>query len=298
MKIAILHHDLEWTEKYLGKLSREKGHSAKRFDIRETSLSDITKYNPDLILNRVYASVGNRDYKSLEKNLRLLTKLDERNFLVVNSLETAKANYSKHYAYKLMEKKGVKTPKTIVYEANSNLESKIEELGGFPLIVKRDSGGRGVDLARCENKKNLESAIKKIENYEDYCGKIILQEFIETKEKFDYRAWVIGEEFAFLHRRSLISLDGEKPWVGSLSLGSKIMKPNKRVPKKLKEFAEKAAKSISSDLDVLDIVKTKKGYIVIEHNPTPSLRSTYERFMGFKIIEKFLEKVLDKYLNE
>lgn len=297
MRVAILHHNLEWSEEELERISIKNGHETKRFDIRETDLKKIIDFNPDLILNRVYASVGNYDYASSKKTLKLLEKLNDRNFLIVNSFEATKTDYDKYYAYTLMLKAGISTPKTIIYNSNINTSEYIENLGGFPLIVKRNTGGKGMDIKKCLNENEFNNAIKNIQNSENYGGKIIIQEFIEPIEPNDYRVWVIGGKAAFYHKRSLISLGDENPWIASSSLGSKILPPEKDFPIELKVFAEKAAKSVNSDLDCLDIVKTSKGYEVIEHNPTPSMKSKYKDILGFHITDNFLEIIFKKYFN-
>ncbi|MFW9874201.1 MAG: RimK family alpha-L-glutamate ligase [Candidatus Thorarchaeota archaeon] len=296
MKIGILHHDLEWTEKELKRIIDNLGHTAKTFDVRKTSVDKIKKEDLDIMLNRVYASVGNRDYSSLQKTLEILKELEKDNLLIINSFEATQADYSKYNSFELMTKGEVSTPKTVLYNKNLDLNRIINELNGFPLIVKRDTGGRGKDLAKCDTKAELEKAIQNINNSEDYQGGIIIQEFVNSTEDNDYRIWIIGGKFLFYHERSLISLkEEEKPWLASRSLGSKILKPKREVAADLKEFAEKAAESIKADLDVLDVMKTKEGYLVIEHNPTPNIRPEYEGILGFNVVEYFLKEILNSY---
>lgn len=296
MKVAILHHDLEWTEKELNRILKEKFYSeVKLFDVRETVLEDIKNFNPDLILNRVYASVANRDYVSLKKTLSLLKELD-KNFLIVNSFNASLSDYSKFHSFSLMKKMNINTPNTKLYDETLDIELNISGLG-FPLIVKRDTGGRGVGLRKCNNLEEVEYAIDNIKSAEDYTGGIIFQEFHTSLEDYDYRVWVVGGKVILYHKRTLISSNGESPWLASRSLGSKILPPEVNIPEDLKEFSKTAAESIGAEFDVLDIIKTSTGYSVIEHNPTPNVRPEYERILGFNVLEKLINSIRKKYLK-
>ncbi len=297
MKVAILHHDLEWTEHELKRILKEKFNSdVEMFDIRMAVLEDFRSFNPDLILNRVYASVANRDYNSLKKTLSLLRSLDET-FLIVNSFNASLADYSKYHSFNLMKSVNIRTPNTKLYDENYDIQSNILGLGNFPLIVKRDTGGRGVDLRKCNNLKEVEYAINNIKSSEDYTGGIIFQEFHSPMEGYDYRVWIVGGEVILYHKRTLISSNGEAPWLASRSLGSKILPPEVSIPEDLKEFSRIAAESIGAEFDVLDVIKTEEGYSVIEHNPTPNVRPEYEGILGFNVLEKLIESIRKKYLR-
>lgn len=296
-KIAILHQDLEWTEKEFERLLQKKQIDYKLFDIRKTSLSDITSFgeNSDLkVLNRVYASVGNRDYSSLETTLNLLFDLEKKGILTINSYSGTKTDYFKNYAYSLMKKFDILTPTTLTYNG-SDLDSVIDELNGLPLIVKRNSGGRAFNLAKCDSKLEVESAINTIRSSEDYSGDVIIQEFLEPIESRDYRVCVFDGEILYHHGRSLISLkDSEKPWLASRSQGSTILPIEKNIDSELASFAIKAASSVNVLLDIIDITKTEKGYCVIEHNPTPNFRPEYEGILGYSPVERILDGILKK----
>ena len=70
MKVAILHHDLEPSEKKIKEFLIEKKLYVELIDIRKVKLTNFQDF--DLVLNRVYASVANRDFPSIIKTLELL----------------------------------------------------------------------------------------------------------------------------------------------------------------------------------------------------------------------------------
>jgi len=294
--IAILHEELERPEKELEQyLLGRDGIIVKRFDIRATAFKDIMEFNPTIVLNRVYASVANRNWKMIKHSLQLIKKLEKKGILVLNSFNATKADYSKYRAYTLMKSASIRTPKTIRHTPYISLSNAVRRLGGYPIIVKRDSGGRGIGLAKCSSRTETEKAIGNILKSDDYKGDIVLQEFIEPIEPRDYRVCVVDNEVIYYHGRGLISLDtSEKPWIASRSLGSKILPVKKEVPKDLKDFAVRAARSVGAIFDVLDVIKTEEGYCVIEHNPTPSFvfKQDYQDVLGYDPITYVVDKIL------
>ncbi len=291
MKIAILHHDLENTEDKLEKFLQQQDIEVKLIDVREANIDDFK--DVDLVLNRVYASVSNRDYASIKKALTLLENLEKEGIKCLNSHKASFFDYNKFESSNIMEEAGVITPKSIFLNGEEPNINKIIEKLSLPIIVKRNTGGRGKDLAKCNTKEELIEAIKTIREEADYRGGIILQEFLEPIEANDYRVWIIGGKLSFHHKRSLISTkENEKPWLASRSLGSEILPGEDTLPKEIEEAAIKSTKAIEADLNVLDIIKTEKGYAVIENNPTPNLRPEYAGVIGFDPIEFLYNQII------
>ena len=296
MDVIVLIHDLEWTEKKIYEILRSEGYVVEYADIRDISSRSILTKNPKLVLNRVYASVGNRDYLILDKNINLICELRKAGINVINSYAATLSDYSKYHAYQLMAAACIPTPRTILFEDKTALNEIIPFLGGFPIIVKRDTGGRGVDLKKCSSLAEVADAIAKIHSSNDYKGGIILQEFVESSRAYDYRVCVVGNRLAYVHGRTLISTDGERAWLASASLGSTNI-PIKKVSEKLKDIALTTSKTLEADLNTLDIIETKAGFVVIENNLTPQLSEEWEKQLGFSPTEKFVRLVIDSSLG-
>ncbi|MBU0461202.1 MAG: hypothetical protein KJ574_01310, partial [Nanoarchaeota archaeon] len=71
--IAILHQDLEWTEQEIQRQFVKRDIHAELFDVRETSICDLCDF--EAVLNRVYASVANRNFLHNLKTLEMLKAL-------------------------------------------------------------------------------------------------------------------------------------------------------------------------------------------------------------------------------
>ena len=107
MRVAILHQDLEWAEQKMQGLFQERGAQATLHDVRQpidASIDALT--GMDLVMNRVYASVANRNYRDNLTTLSLLAALEARGIPCLNSYATTQADYSKIHAAYLLHQAG------------------------------------------------------------------------------------------------------------------------------------------------------------------------------------------------
>lgn len=291
MRIGILHHDLEFAEKKMAEVIKKRGHDSYLIDVRSAKLDDF--HDTDLVLNRVYASVANRDYFAIEKTLGLLKKLEKNDIKCLNSYKTSLFDYNKYLQSTEMTKAGIRNPKTILIDNSKNLEETAKYLKkelGLPIIIKRNLGGRGKDISRVstidEIQKDLEKKFSDSIN-EKYFGGYIAQEFAKTIKNHDCRIGVINYKPMFSYGRSLIKSNSEDGWLASMSNGSKKVEYDAN--KSEKELAKKSTELIGAQFNELDIMFTIDGPTIIENNPTPNY---FDSDAGNKRIEFFVNEIL------
>ena len=271
-EVAIVHHDLEETEKKLAELLKDQGVKVRLVDIREAKINDFLK--SDLVLNRVYASVANRDYSSIRKVLVLSKWLEKIGIKCLNSYQTSLFDYNKFEAYKIMKENDIPTPETIFIKDLEEVENSIEaciEIFPFPMVIKRNAGGRGKDISKVESKEELKKELKnkfEIAKQEKYEGGFIVQELLKPSREYDSRIGITAGDFCFSYKRSLVSLDEKEAWIASTSNGS--MEDDYEASLEERELAAKASKLIGAEYNELDIYFTENGPSIIEHNPTPN----------------------------
>jgi RimK family alpha-L-glutamate ligase len=272
MKIIILHHDLEETEIKIKSFLEERGMSVSLLDIRNVDFESFKEV--DIVLNRVYASVANRDYKSIQKTLKFLKLLEEKGIYCWNSYKTTLYDYNKFESYRLLKANNIPTPETLFIGSKNDISLFVEDASkylGFPMIVKRNSGGRGKDVSKVNSNEELKKdLLRKFKNAEKegYEGGFIAQEFIHSSKSFDCRLGVIDSKIAFHYGRTLISIRGGKKWLASVSKGSKRV--NCDISEIENDLGLKVSRLINSDFNVVDLMFTEKGPVVIENNPTPN----------------------------
>ena len=100
----------------------------------------------------------------------------------------------------------------------------------------------------------------------------IVQAFVVSCEPFGDRVVVIDGRVVLSARRELMSLNGERPWLGSATLGSRV--ECAAAPPEVAAVALQASDAICAVFNDPDIVIGPDGPCVIENNPTPT-------FLGF-----------------
>ena len=291
VKVAILHQDIGWSEKQFQESFSKKNIEVEMYDVRTTSLDELLKY--DLVINRVYASVANRNYPDNLKTLELLEELENNNVLCLNSALTTKVDYFKDYAAMMQEEAGLITPKTRIFR-NAEEAKEISEELGFPLIMKRNTGGRAVDLRKIDNESELDQYLSTHKNH--YGGDYILQEFLTSSLPYDYRVTIIEDQLAFAYKRSLLSVnEDEDPWLASVSKGSS--RELCTLPEEVLDVALKGAKSIKAFYDSMDIIVTNEGPAIIEHNPTPNYSCTAEEIEKSEQFIDEVTEIITHYIN-
>jgi RimK family alpha-L-glutamate ligase len=293
MKIAILHHDLEVSELKIKELLEEKGFEVELLDVREINIKELEIFS--IILNRVYACVSKKDYLSIEKTLLLLKQMQEKEIFCIDSYETSLYNYSKFHSYKIMHENGILTPKTILINENEEINKTCEGLIkriGFPIVLKRNTGGKGENIVKVISKQELkQNLIKEFEiaKKENYFGGFIAQEFIKSSKNYDCRISVFDDRVISCISRNLIKYKSEDNWLASISKGSISQKyfPSKEII----NLAFKTTKVINAIFNSLDIIISDKGPIVIENNLTPQYIMVKGKNKNLiKLVEKISEK--------
>ena len=272
MKLGILHHNLEWAEEELQRQFQKRGIETDLLDIRTASIEILRNY--DLILNRIYASVANRNYQDNLRALNLMEELEKSGVHCINSFFTTKADYNKYFASKIMKENGILNPETILIKDLDSISLAFDFASkfGYSLIVKRNMGGRGKDIVRVNNAEELTKVLNKMlspEYRKTYDAGVIIQQFLSNVRGYDCRIAIIDGNFAFAYKRTLIA-DGTSgdPWLGSHSKGSELFDYTPTAEEI--DLARKATGAIGALLNEIDMTFTEQGPAIIENNPTPS----------------------------
>ena len=183
----------------------------------------------------------------------------------------------------LLARAGVGIPKTVFARGIVDAEDLIDEVGGVPVIIKlaRGTHGRGVVLA--ETKKAAKSALQGFYLMDEEGTNILLQEFIEESAGQDIRAFVVGNEVVASMKRQ--SLDDD--------FRSNIHQGGSATPIKLtdeeKKVAIKAARSMGLAICGVDLMRSRRGPLVLEVNSSPGF--AIEQITGKNVAQKIIDYV-------
>lgn len=275
-KVVLLHHDWEWTEKQISRELQGQGIDFETRDIRTVELQELT--GRQVVINRVYTSVANRDYPSVVKALALVEKLSLRGVSCISGPRACKADYDKYFACEVQKAAHVPIARCQLIDSENleTIDSGIKAFAkdvGYPVVLKPNTGGRGKDIHLLENCGQIENALARIRESRrnsDYRGGWIIQKFIRTTRPYDCRIAVCSGKVVHAYRRTLIPTNGSIPWMGSRSLGSSL--EDHVLEKEEEHVAIQGTAAIEASFNMLDITFSERGPVVIENNVTPNYR--------------------------
>lgn len=179
-----------------------------------------------------------------------------------NSSSAILQSRDKLFSLQLLLKNGVDIPTTGFANSPMDTNDLIDMVDGAPLIVKLLEGtqGRGVVLA--ETKKAAESVINA---FKALRANLLVQEFVKEADGKDLRCFVIGGKVVASIQRA--AAPGE--FRANIHQGgaASIVK----ITPKERALAVKSAKVLGLDVAGVDIIRSKKGPLLLEVNSSPGL---------------------------
>lgn len=232
--------------------------------------------DPDVIIPRIGGSVS--------RHGAAIVKEFEMNgvFSTAKSLGILRAQ-NKVRTLQIMNRKNIPIPQTVFSINPKNIDEQIELLGGPPVIIKLQEGTQGLGVILAESKKSAKSIMDTFYNMN---ASIMLQEFVEESNGEDIRAIVVGNRVIAAMKR--IGEQGEfrsnihRGGTGEVAI---LTKEEERI-------AIRAAQYLSIPVAGVDMIRSKKGSLLIEVNASPGLQGV-EAYTKVNIAEqiiKYIEK--------
>jgi len=181
----------------------------------------------------------------------------------------------------LLARAGIGIPKTVFSRGIVDAEDLIEEVGGTPVVIKlaRGTHGRGVVLA--ETKKAAKSALQGFYLMDEEGTNILLQEYIEESAGQDIRAFVVGGKVVASMKRQGLD-DDFRSNLHQGGEGSTV-----KLTDEERKTAIKAAKAVGLSIAGVDLMRSNRGPLVLEVNPSPGFG--IEHVTGRNVAEKIIE---------
>jgi ribosomal protein S6--L-glutamate ligase len=203
-------------------------------------------------------------------------------FSTARSLSITRAR-NKVRTLQIMSRKGIPIPETVFAINPDNITEQIEILGGAPVIIKLQEGTQGLGVILAETKKSAKSII---DTFYKMDTSILVQEYIEESNGEDIRIFVVGGKIIASMKRS--SEVGE--FRSNVHRGgtTEVITPTK----KEQAIALNATKYLGLGVAGVDLIRSKKGPLLIEVNASPGLQGI-EAATGLNIAKEiilFVEK--------
>ncbi|MBI2798524.1 30S ribosomal protein S6--L-glutamate ligase [Candidatus Saccharibacteria bacterium] len=182
-----------------------------------------------------------------------------RVYSLTSSLAVVRAS-DKLRSLQLLARSGVQIPKTVFARKTADVTDILDMIGGAPVVVKLLEGNQGIGVVLAETRKAAQSVV---EAFYGVGANILIQEYIEEAHGADIRALVVGDEVVGAMLRQGVEGD----FRSNLHRGG-TTQPVELTTKE-RNIAIKATKTLGLTVAGVDILRSKRGPLVIEVNASP-----------------------------
>jgi ribosomal protein S6--L-glutamate ligase len=176
---------------------------------------------------------------------------------------------------------GLGVPRTCIAGSPEAVPFLLDKLGGLPVVVKMLESTHGVGVILADNRNTV---ISLSEAFAKLNQPVILQEFIAEASGADVRAFVVG-------KRVVASMLRQAP---QGEFRSNLHRGAVAVPESLSADEEKivlkAANLLGLEIAGVDLLRSRRGPLVMEVNPSPGLEGI-EGTTGVNIAGAIIENI-------
>lgn len=270
--------------------AQARGHEIRFLDIKQCYMK-LDAENPEVhyrggsLLNDLDAVIPRIRPSMTFYGCALVRHFESLGVYSLNGAAAISQSRDKLFSLQLLQGSGLDIPTSGFANSPVDTNDLIEMVGGAPLIVKLLEGtqGRGVVLA--ETRKAAESVINAFKTLK---ANLLVQEFIKEAQGKDLRCFVIdGKVVASIERTAA---PGE--FRANIHQGgqAKLVK----ISKEERVLAIKAAKVLGLSTAGVDIIRSKKGPLLLEVNSSPGLEgieSASEKDIAGMLIQAIEKKL-------
>ncbi|MBI2592351.1 RimK family alpha-L-glutamate ligase [Candidatus Saccharibacteria bacterium] len=266
--------------------AKKRGHKAQVVDYTKV-YCNVEKNRPqifyngkplphfDAVIPRI--AISSQSYGSV-----IIRQFEMMNvFTTTGSLAFLRAR-DKLRSMQLLARNNIDIPKTVVARETKDVERLLELVGGTPVIIKVARGSLGVGVVLAETKKAARSIIQAFLTQD---VNILVQEFIAEADGQDVRVFIIDDQVVAAMKRKTLDEDEFRSNINLGGVGEPVT-----LTKKEASVAKRAARLMHLSIAGVDILRSKRGPLVMEVNAFPMLTGI-EATTKIDIADKIIEYV-------
>lgn len=179
----------------------------------------------------------------------------------------------------LLARQGIDLPVTGFAHSPDDTNDLINRVGGAPLVVKLVEGTQGIGVVLAETRQAAESVI---DAFRGLNAHILVQEYIKEAQGCDIRCLVVGDRVVAAIERQAKPGDFRSNLHRGGVARQVVISANER------EIALKATRTLGLDIAGVDILRSRRGPLVMEVNASPGLEGI-EKTSGINIAKLMIE---------
>ena len=286
MRIALMARNPSlYSHKRLMEAARERGHEMQWIDTLKVYLR-LGQERPemryrgeempqfDAVIPRIGASIT-------FFGTAVLRQFEVMGVYPLNESVAISRSRDKFRSLQLLSRKGVGIPVTGVAQGTRQTDDLIGMVGGAPVVIKLVEGTQGVGVVLGDTEKAAKSMINAFTGLD---ANILVQEFIGEADSEDIRCLVIGDRVV----AAMLRKGPEGDFRSNLHRGGSATKV--RITPKERETAVKAARVMGLNVCGVDMLRSKRGPLVMEVNSSPGLEGI-EKTTGLNVAGKIIEYI-------
>ena len=275
MTIGLLHSTIRGDEKLLIQAASKLNLKLELIDVRSQIFNpDTYRPNFNLALERCVSTTA---------GLHAVRFLEAIGIPVVNSCQIALLCEDKFATSLALSQAHIPTPKFALVFSEAQAKQAIDQLGGYPVVVKPPIGSWGRLLAKVNDQEALEALIehKQILGTPPHKA-FYLQEYVK-KPGWDIRVTVIGHKVVCAIYRQT------SHWITNTARGAQALPCP--VDKQLRAISLAASAAVGGGILGIDVFETPQGYLVNEVNHTTEFKNV-QRVTGVDVASAMLKYCL------
>jgi RimK family alpha-L-glutamate ligase len=239
------------------------------------------KYNgqefgmPDLVLTRTGSG-------TTEFITAIVRQFEEENVRCINSSLSVEIAKDKMRSHQLLASHGLPIPNTMLVRFPVEVDI-VDNMIGWPCIVKVISGSYGEGIYLCENKTSFKKMMEFVGNL-DTPKILLVQEYVDAKPGEDLRVFVVGGKVLGAMKRHA----PEGDFRANISAGGHG-EPFE-VNSEIDYLAREAARICGLQIAGIDLLFDKDGYKICEANSAPGFEG-FEKYCQVDIAGQIAEYV-------
>lgn len=256
--IGLLHSTIRGDEKMIIDAAKSRGVTVTPIDIR-TQVFNPESYKPqfDIALERSISTI---------KGTYAVSFLESIGVKVVNSSAVSRICEDKFITSLVLRQHKVATPDFAMVFGIEQARKAIEELGGYPVVIKPPLGSWGRLLAKVNDLDALETVMEHKEVLGSPQQKAVYIQQYVRKPGRDIRAFVIdGNVICAIYRDSA-------HWITNTARGG--VATNCPVTKELANICRRASEAVGGGILAMDVFETDDGFSINEINHTMEFKNS------------------------
>lgn len=287
MKIAILSNgNANYSTKRLVEEAEARGHKVKVIKYKNCYIS-LSQKKPDVFYHGkkvgTYDAIIPRIANYMTRyGSSIVRQFEMQGAWTASSSIAITRSRDKLRSAQILTKAGVDTPRTLVSRNTTDIDDLLDQIG-LPVIIKLATSTHGNGVVLAETKKAAKSALQAFYLYNEDGTNILLQEYIEESAGEDIRAFVVGSQVvASMKRQSLDDDFRSNLHKGGAGKSIKLTEEERKM-------AVRAAKAMGLHIAGVDLMRSKRGPLVLEVNASPGFG--IEKVTGRNVAGKIIEYV-------